>query len=206
MSLVPEETLQFQNNIFKDLKPVFGNAPSRNKFEGIRKTTGPNTGLLEDQFNLNMNMDAMNALRAQTLNDQASPYVQMQMGEQGLKNQINMQEARKMGNPLLGKGSAEMKASKMMNPAAMINPQLAANQANMDIGLKGRQQQMQRLTAMPQLENQVLAPQQFNITNAMREKEAEDIAKFQGWNEDMKAWAATKQARATAQAGGGGKK
>jgi hypothetical protein len=201
-----EEAKPFQNNLFKDWKSIFGGAgPQRQRFEGIRQTEGANKGLLQDQFNLNMNMDAMNALRAQTLNDGANPYVQMQMAEQGLKSQTAMQEARKQGAQPQGKGNAELKASRMLNPAAMVNPQIQANAANMNIALQGREQQMQRLRAMPQLENQVLAPQQFNITNAMREKEAEDISRFQGWNEDMKAWAASRQAKATAKSGSGKK-
>lgn len=200
-----EEAKPFQNNLFKDWKPIFGGAgPQRQRFEGIRQTEGANKGLLQDQFNLNMNMDAMNALRAQTLNDGANPYVQMQMAEQGLKNQTAMQEARKQV-PTQMKGNAELAATRMLNPAAMVNPQIQANQAMQNIALQGREQQMQRLRALPQLENQVLAPQQFNITNAMREKEAEDISRFQGWNEDMKAWAASRQAKATAKSGSGKK-
>lgn len=200
-----EEAKPFQNNLFKDWKSIFGGAgPQRQRFEGIRQTEGANKGLLQDQFNLNMNMDAMNALRAQTLNDGANPYVQMQMAEQGLKNQTAMQEARKQV-PAQARGNAELKATRMLNPAAMVNPQIQGNQAMQNIALQGREQQMQRLRALPQLENQVLAPQQFNITNAMREKEAEDISRFQGWNEDMKAWAASRQAKATAKSGSGKK-
>lgn len=192
-------------NIFAANKPIFKGGPAPASFIGIRQTEGANKGLLEDQFNLNMNMDAMNALRAQTLNDAANPYVQMQMAEQGLKNQTAMQEARKAGAGLPKRGNAELNAMRSLNPNAIANPQIQANQAMQNIALQGREQQMQRLRAMPQLENQILAPQQFNITNAMREKEAEDIARFQGWNEQMKAWAATNQAKATARAGSGKK-
>lgn len=198
-----EPTPQFKNNLFKDWKPLLGgNGPQRNQFEGIRQTDGANAGLLQDQFNLKMNPDAMNALRAQTLNDGASPYVQMQMAGQGLKDQVNMQEARKNApNPLLAKGgNAELTAMRGMNLNA-VNPLLAANNAAQGIALQGREQQMQRLRALPGQENAILKPQEFNITNALREKEAEDIARQQGWAEDMKAWAATNQAKATAKAG-----
>jgi len=203
----PTLPAQFRNNLFKDWKPLLGaDGPQRAQFEGIRQTTGPNTGLLEDQFNLNFDPTAMNALRAQTLNDQASPYVQMQMAGQGMKNQIAQQEARKaLPNPLLaGKGNPELKALQGMKQAN-VNPLLAGNAANLNIALQGRNQQMDRLRAMPGLENQILKPQEFNITNALQQKENEDLSRFQGWNEDMKAWAATNQARATAKASSGKK-
>lgn len=198
-----DESIHFKNNLFKDWKPLLAaNGPQRHKFEGIRQTTGPNQGLLQDQFNLSMDMAPMDQLRAQTLNDAPSPYLQMQMAGQGLKNELTLQEARKAQvAPMLGKGNAEMKAMKMMNPAQMANPQLLANEANLNLAMSGRQQQMERLRQLPGLENQVLKPQEFNIHNAMAEKEAEDVSRFQGWNEDMKAWAATNQARAQAKAG-----
>lgn len=198
-----DQSEAFSDNLLKDLNPLFNGGPARNRFANIRQTEGPNKGLLKDQFNLQMDMAPMNQLRAQTLNDGPSPYVQMQMGQQDLKNQTAMQEARKaQPNPLMnGKVNAELGAMKMMNPANMVNPQLQANQANLNIALQGRQQQMDRLRAMPGLENQVLKPQEFNINNALNEKTAEDMAKMGGWNEDMKAWAATQQARAQAKAG-----
>ena len=210
--LTPTETdpnQAFQNNLFKDWKPLMGgNGPQRHRFEGIRQTEGPNKGLLKDQFNLQMDMAPMNQLREQTLNDAASPYVQMQMAGQDLKNQTAIQEARKAApNPLLARGgNAELAAMKGLNPATAVNPLLNANQANLNVAIQGRQQQMDRLRALPGMEAQALKPQEFNITNALREKEAEDISRFQGWSEDMKAWAATQQAKATAKAGSSGKK
>lgn len=207
MSLTPEnpydQTEAFKNNILAGSKALFNGGPVRNRFAGIRQTEGPNQGLLQDQFQLQMDMAPMNQLRAQTLNDANSPYVNMQMAQQGLKNQTSIQEARKnQPNPLMGgKGNAEMKAMKMLSPAGNVNPLLAANQANQGIQMQGREQQMQRLRSLPGLENQILKPQEFNINNALNEKQAEDAAKMEGWNEDMKAWAATQQARAQAKAG-----
>lgn len=74
-----------------------------------------------------------------------------------------------------------------------------------DIGLKAEQQRQDLLARLSGLEQERagkdLATQQFNIRNALEQKQMEEAAKLEEYREKMRAYAAAQQANAIAMAG-----
>ena len=70
--------------------------------------------------------------------------------------------------------------------------------ARADIGLQGEQQ---RVGALGQLAGMDESAGKYNITNLLTQKRLEDAAKLGKYSEEMRAWAANKQADATANSG-----
>lgn len=74
-------------------------------------------------------------------------------------------------------------------------------QANADIGLNAENQRLSALGQLPQAQLAALAPQEFNIKNALEQKQAEEAAKLQQYHDQMAAYGAGQTANAIAGSG-----
>lgn len=162
-----------------------------------------NTGLLPSQYQLNLDKTGLNALQNQSLVPGANPWQGMAL--QGAQNQANIARGDVTKNA--------MQFAPGLSPAqrarAMIQNQ-TSGQANLMGTVQNNQRQIfnqaegQRqnaLMALPGMQIAASAPQQFNAQNSIQQNTLGNAANLSAWQEQMKAFGASQQARAMAAAG-----
>ena len=174
-----------------------------------------------------LNTGGLEKMRGIALGEGESPWAKMMLERQGLEQsqRKDMAQSQLAGQTAmarsdlamrggLSQGARERLAQNSLRSGFNANQQLSREGEldRLNIGLADQQrrdsflQQLpgQELAALePQFRNQSVdaARQQFNIGNAIGEKRAKDVADLSAYAEQMKAWAANKQADATANAG-----
>ncbi len=161
------------------------------------------TGLLPSQLQIQPNTQGMDLLRTQTLDPtRVSPWTQVQMDGQKLKSRANMDQAQRQHSPGSSRFSGAFNRLNMA-PSKVMGQDMDINR---NLMMQAEQRRQGQLMQMPGMELDQLAPQEFNINNALSEKQAQDVAIQSDWAEKMKGWAANQQSRAMIASGGGGKK
>lgn len=207
-------------------KPTYGGYTSIREQGGLltgdlRANYGDTTASQIDQRGLNAFRDR--ALAAPG----TSAWEQMANSKQALEEQALKQRTMESGasraaearSALARKGGLSSGASERMARASMRDilsqQQDAARQGSAqraDIGLQAENQRLAALSQIPGMEIQAWQPkfqekqamlgvQQFNIGNALQQKQAEEAAKMAEYQEKMKAWAAANQANAIGASG-----
>lgn len=167
----------------------------------------PSTGRLPSNMNLSVDQTGNNMLRQQALSNDFSPWTKLAMQNQN----VNQMNARSQSARDIAKNNLEM-SKQGASPISAINA-MRNNMAGMQATNKSGQDALMKLQLqdqadkskmlMQQVQNDVnvLKPEEFNITNAINEKRAQDLNQFTNWQEQMKAWASTESAKAQINAG-----
>jgi hypothetical protein len=212
------------NALYHPNNPYFVDPGPRPDYQGYTGIRDPNTGLLQ-QSGLNAQVGATGP-GYQAFQDRAlaapgtSAWEQMALGKQQLEQQQAAQQAMQSGQARaaearggiarrggLTSGAQERVAKSSMRDILGAKQTVAqgGQQARADIGLNAENQRLAALSQLPGMEsqrqNQQIGVQEFNIQNALAQKQAEEQAKQQEYQQKMAAYAAAQQANAIAASG-----
>jgi hypothetical protein len=212
------------NALYHPNNPYYVDPGPRPDYQGYTGIRDANTGLLQ-QSGLNAAVGATGP-GYQAFQDRAlaapgsSAWEQMSLNKQNLEQQKAAQQAIESGQSRaaeargtiarrggLTSGAQERMAKSSMRDILGAQQQVAqgGQQARADIGLNAENQRLSALSQLPGMENQrqqqQLGAQEFNITNALQQKQAEEQAKVQEYQQKMAAYAAAQQANAIAASG-----
>ncbi len=174
----------------------------------------------------------INAIRYKAMAQGPSAWAQMALQKQGAEETGAKSQAEQQSNSARSSAENQLASTYGLSPAAqerlamqgsrdLMNSQqnvgLAGQQARAQIGMQDESTKNQLLTQLPQydfananlaMQNRQgdLSNQQFNIMGAQNENKYSNSQNMDAYNAQMQAWAASKQAEATRQSGGGGKK
>lgn len=167
----------------------------------------PATGRMKEGLNLQVNQTGNNMLRQQALSSDFSPWAKIAMQNQAT-NQMGAREmtGREQAQNALAmqkQGGGPMGALNLMrqNMSGMQATNKAGTDALMKLKLQDQADRSKMLTQQVQNDLSVLKPEEMNITNALNQKSGQDLNKHLNWQEHMKAWAATEQAKAQINSG-----
>lgn len=205
-------------------RAAMASQPAKKEYQSL---LDPTTGLMKDQYQIkgDIRSDALDKYKQNTLSDGPSSWAKLatdQQGleESGLRNKLGEQQGSALANARsslamrggLSGGAAERLAKSGARDQMMGMQNLSA-QGAMARGNIGMQDAQQKAQALPQLANMDMQTQlankkigEFNINNALTENKMTNMAGQASYDEQMKAWAATKQADAMRNSGGGGGK
>lgn len=184
-------------------------------YPGFSSLLGAN-GQLPQNLQLKGNTEALTALRNNATSAAPSAWATMRMNEidaqaPGQMNQLNKNNAGALAtarNQMMAEGglssSISQKLGQQNNLQSMMARQnlrsgIAQNKA--DINLSDAQNKQSQLQALPGLELQSLAPQQYNLQNIISQNAAGNTAENQRYQQEMQAWAASKTGNAIANSG-----
>jgi len=159
------------------------------------------------QYQSKIDTQGLDKLRGQSLSNSNSPWTSLAMQNRQAQGMEDLQQTQRgtaqqnlalmrQGNPAMG----AMNAMKNSGQNYMQNRgEVRADLQN--LRLQAQQDQVKNLQTQAGNELNALQPNNFNIQNSMTQKRGEDLARMSAWEEQMKAWAGTQQARATIDAG-----
>jgi hypothetical protein len=176
-------------------------------------------GTMQDNMtaNLDVDMRGMDAYRERALNEGPSAWAGMMTEKQGLEEATARDNAvaQSAGATASAQSNLAMRgglssgarervaaqgASDLMNSQQDIGR--AGEQARLGIGIEDESMRMNALSQLPGMELNLgqanMAADQWNIGNAMNERHYGQDQKLAKYQEDMRGWAANKQADATA--------
>lgn len=199
-----------------------GQRPEYAKYQSIR---GPDE-LLKEQLQLKTGAlgPGYQAFQQRALAQPGtSAWEQMAMNRQALEQQKAAQSAIESGQARAAEargtlarrggvstGARERLAKGSMKDILMAQQGVgqAGQMARADIGLQGEQQRLEALGRLPGMEaarrEEESGAQRFNIQSALQQKQLEEAAKLQEYQEKMRAYAAAQQANAIGASGPGG--
>lgn len=182
---------------------VFPGGPEAPEYSSLRTSAGT----MAPNLQLQANQTGNNMLRQQALSTNYSPWAQMAMQNMGSQQAVSKEGAAReaaMNRLALAKNPGGAMGAFQAMRGNMKSMQDAQKQNNSDMmKLKIQEQGDKTSLLKQQVANDLnaLRPQEFNITNAIQDKRQQDMRDFGNWQEQMKAWAATQQARAQIEAG-----
>lgn len=166
------------------------------------------TGLLKDPYNLknNLNTEALDQLRAETLRQGPSKWAQLQAVTQGdqiaKQNASNIQAAQ---NNLAATGGLRGGAAERLQTAGANSSLMASQNMRQNLATQDEQNRMTNLRALPGMEQSAAQYQndinKYNIEGAKNEMLQRRAFDVNNYNEAMRGWAAQKAAAATPSGG-----
>ncbi len=216
-----------------DTSDPLSGRPDRPGYASLREQGGLLGGPFQLQGGKEIKLDTrgLEAIRGRALSEGPTTWEKLQAQKQGLEQQKALQgatqgaalqaaqaRAQLMSRGGLRGGAAERLAGQA-GQAAQLGRQdvrLAGAGQRLDISQEGERQKLDLLKQLPGMEIQALEPQfkersyqtdvqRYNIDQALAEKAREDQAKMAAYGEEMRSWAAGKQAQAIRNQGGGKK-
>lgn len=224
-----ERAIKLRDQQIRQQEMEIANQPKRPEYQSL---LDPKTGLMKEQYQLKDDLKAdtrgIEALRSRALgsgpSEAANRLTDVQrLEEAGLRDRFGNQSANAAAQARsslasrqgLSAGASERLARQNMRDQMMGNQGIAQQGAlsRANIGAQDEQQRLGILQQLPGMELQQLQPalankriQETNINNALAENKATNAQGQASYEEQMKAFAANKQAEAIRNSGGGGGK
>lgn len=205
-------------------------SPMRPEYQSL---LDPATGMMKTQYNMNPNkidansLEGMAAMKNMALGQGPSQWAQLMMQQQGMqeagqKDQAATQAASGAAQARgamamrggISSGARERLAGGSARDLLFAKQGIAnqGNQSRLGINIEDQSQRNKMLSQFSEGEAKLAGynndlsnkAQQYNIEGALTEKRAKDAQDLTVYQEQLKKWAAEKQADATAKSGGGG--
>lgn len=192
--------------------------PQRPGFQSLLQTDdkGKYTGYAlpeELQKKQVVGQEGANALRDRALATGPSAWAQMQLQQQGVDEGNQLGQVAKQGNSALqqAQGSIARTGGLHSGVGASLASQNMRDQMLQKQGVRqagfgarlgiAQQDDAMKTNLLQNLQNQDQNANQFNITNALAEKRAKDVADQTSYASQMQGWAAGQQGKAIANSG-----